>query len=322
MHKTDWFHEKKWGVFMHYLHQVYNNPESLHNMGKGETNWDECIGEFDVELFAKQLADVKAGYLMLTLTQSTKYFLAPNETFDTISGYKPGEACAKTDFVLKMYEALSKYNIDLFLYFTGDGPSLDPIARGAFGAIRHGVEGERVNTEFVKKWASVAEEFSKRYGDKIKGWWLDGCYENIGYDLEKLTIMANAMRAGNPDALIASNFYGCMDEYAVLFEHVRKGPSVDDYAAGEMVEFKDVPYAPFVGKTRWHILSFLGDAKNGIKYDGWAKPDSKYSGEYMHDYVENVYNLGGVVTMDICVYRDGHIDPVQLEVLSHLEGGK
>jgi len=206
MHKTDWFHKKRWGVFVHYLYGVYNKPESPHNMGKGETGWDECINDFDVELFAKQLADVNCGYLMITLTQNSKYLMAPNETFDRITGYEPGEACSKTDFVLKLYDALSKYNIDLFLYFTGDGPSSDPIASKAFGSITHGAPKPQVNTEFVRKWASVAEEYSRRYGDKVKGWWIDGIYEYIGYDKERLTIMADALRAGNPNTLVATNY--------------------------------------------------------------------------------------------------------------------
>ena len=322
MHKTDWFHDKKWGVFLFYVYDNQNNPQSVHNMGAGETGWDECINDFDVELFAKQLADVHAGYVMITLMQTSKYLIAPNETFDKITGYKPGEACSKTDFVLKLYDALSKYNIDLILYFTGDGPSRDSIASKAFGTIEYGVTDQQVTTEFVTKWAGVAKEYSERYGDKIKGWWLDGCYENIGYDEEKLTIMANAMKAGNPDALIASNYYGCMDEYAVLLEHVRMGSPVDDYTAGELVDFKDVPFDPFIIGSRWHILSFLGVPKNRVAYDGWGRPGSKYTGQYMHDYIEDVYDLGGIVTMDICVYRDGHIDPEQLEVLSHLKGGK
>jgi hypothetical protein len=33
-----------------------------------------------------------------------------------------------------------------------------------------------VTEVFVQKWASVLEEYTVRYGDKVSGWWIDGCY--------------------------------------------------------------------------------------------------------------------------------------------------
>ena len=53
-----------------------------------------------------------------------------------------------------------------------------------------------VSVEFVTKWASVVEEYSKRYGDKIKLWWVDGCYDFNGYDEEKLAILAKGVKEG------------------------------------------------------------------------------------------------------------------------------
>ena len=38
-----------------------------------------------------------------------------------------------------------------------------------------------MNDEFIEKWASVLEEYAVRYGDKVKGWWIDGCYDYFGY---------------------------------------------------------------------------------------------------------------------------------------------
>ena len=30
---------------------------------------------------------------------------------------------------------------------------------------------------FAQRWGSVLKEYAVRYGDKVKGWWVDGCYE-------------------------------------------------------------------------------------------------------------------------------------------------
>jgi len=317
--RTEWFHQKKWGVFLHLLYGTTNNPEHAMNMGVGKTDWTECVNAFDVDLFAKQLADTNAGYLMLTLTQGTQYFIAPNETFERIAGYKQGETCSKIDFVLKMSDALRRYDIDLFLYFHGDGPIHDPVALKAFGPPCND-PFVPMTYEFLEKWAGVIREYSERYGDRIKGWWIDGCYEFLGYNNDNLKVLARAARAGNPDALVASNYYGCTDKYSVLLDAVRGGIGDDDYTAGELVHFNAKPYGPTVGRTRWHILSFLGVTPKGeYEYSGWAKPGSKYTPAYMHDYVKDVYERGGVVTIDICAYRDGHIDPVQAEVLRALK---
>jgi hypothetical protein len=33
-----------------------------------------------------------------------------------------------------------------------------------------------------------------RYGKKVAGWWVDGCYPFIGYDEERLNILASALK--------------------------------------------------------------------------------------------------------------------------------
>ena len=317
--RTEWFYQKKWGVFLHYLEGRMNNPDHPSNMGRGATGWDECLREFDADRFADALQQVGCGYVMITTMQLKKYLLAPNDTYDRITGYKPGEASPRTDFIRNLQQALERRGIALFLYFTGDGPAFDKQAGDAFGYRGYHPGEVKVTREFVEKWASVMREWSLRYGDKIKGWWLDGCYRIIGYDKELLTIMANAARAGNPDALVACNYYGCLDEYGCLLHQVRKGSPVCDFSAGEQVYFEDMPYAPFIEGTRWHILSFLGKSPDNTEISGWGSLGCRYTGEYMHDYVKEIHRRGGVVTIDICPFRDGHIDPEQYAVLEHLK---
>ena len=308
-HKTDWFCNKKWGVFIHLLNATQNNPDRDVNMGVGKTDWSEYIDSLDAELIAEQIAEANAGYLFLTVMQRSKHMLAPNETYDKITGYKPGEACAKRDFISDMYEALNKRGIDLFLYYTGDGPLDDPQSGKAFGYVS---QNDKVSVEFVQKWASVVKEYSLRYGSKVKAWWADGCYSFIGYDEPKLKIMAEAIRAGNPDALVALNM-GVESRVSAYSEH-------DDFTTGEMNDFKDLPDSRFIGGSQWHTLSFLGVPPDGNIYNGWCQPGSKYTGEYMRDYIIKVNERGGVVTIDACMFRDGHIDEAQMNVLRALKG--
>ena len=318
--RTEWMHKKKWGVMIHHLEGMINNEAHPKSMGKS-TTWDEALRDFDHEHFAAQLHEVGAGWCLLTVMQCTKYMIAPNDTYNRITGYKPGEACASFDFIELLYEALSKYDIPLMLYFTGDGPKLDPIASEAFG-VQHRTHDEG----YVEKWAEVAKEYSLRYGSKIKGWWQDGMW--YGFNDDDFRIFAEAFRAGNPDAVLASNVYTCVDEYGVLLTQPRKAYIYDDFTAGEIVNLGALPQlGAGLGRkgkiSRWHILSFLGVPNDLVQgngeADGWGRPGSRYTPGWMYDYIDNIHSRGGIITLDVCAYRDGTIDSDQMRVLRVLK---
>ena len=320
LERTDWMYRKKWGVMIHHLEGMINDGKHAKSLGK-KTSWDEALRDFDHGHFAAQLHEAGAGWCLLTVMQCTKYMIAPNDTYNRITGYKPGEACASFDFIELLYEALSKYDIPLMLYFTGDGPKLDPIASEAFG-VQHRTHDEG----YVEKWAEVAKEYSLRYGSKIKGWWQDGMW--YGFNDDDFRIFAEAFRAGNPDAVLASNVYTCVDEYGVLLTQPRKAYIYDDFTAGEIINLGALPQLGAglsrKGKvSRWHILSFLG-VPSGLMdgngdADGWGMPGSKYTPGWMYDYIDNIHSRGGIITLDVCAYRDGTIDPDQMRVLRVLK---
>lgn len=319
MRDTQWFYERGFGIFVHLLESHVNNPDNPRSMGK-RTSWDECLTGFDCERFAEEVKQTGAGYVILTVMQVTKYMLAPNDTYNRITGYKNGEACPSFDFIEKIYEALHKRDIDLMLYFTGDGPANDEIAGNAFGYRGYHPNGTKVTKEFVEKWSSVLKEYSLRYGKKIKGWWLDGTFAIIGYDnVELLNIITDAARAGNPEAICGCNYFGVLGEYGVARQQVLCGTPCCDYTAGEMIYFEDVPVGPTIGEQRWHILTHLGKSRTMYEYEGWGGAGTRYTAEYMQEYYRKVHAHGGVITVDVCAYRDGHIDPEQIAVLSAMK---
>ncbi len=290
--RTDWFREAGYGVFVHYLAGLQNNREQLNSLGR-ETSWDECVREFDTELFARQMEEAGARYVIFTVMQISRFMIAPNATFDRISGYKPGEACATRDLISDLYDSLARRDIRLMLYWTGDGPRGDAKAGPAFSW------KEPVTKEFVTKWASVAREYGERYGEKVCGWWVDGSYPFIGYDDEKLGIMANALRAGNPNRIVALN-PGVEAKVSAYSKH-------EDYTCGEQNVFHDMPVARFIKGEQWHILSYLGT--------WWGAPGCKYAKREIGEYVFDVNRRGGVVSIDVMLYRDGSLDRSQLELL-------
>jgi hypothetical protein len=304
---TDWFAKAGFGVFVHYLWDLQNASNRLHSLGR-QTSWAECVREFDTERFAESMREAGAGYVIFTMNQRTRFLIAPNAAFDRISGYAPGEACTTRDLVLDLHAALAKRQIPLMLYTTGDGPCHDLKAAAAFRW------SQPVTTNFVSRWAEVIREYAERYGDKVAGWWVDGCYRvhgNYGYDDEKLGILAGALKAGNPRRIIALN-NGVDPRVLPYTRH-------NDFNCGEQELFFDRPASRWLNGEQWHILSFLGHPFLGNPLGtGWSQPGVRYSREDFGEYIAEVNRAGGVVSIDVMLYRDGSLDRSQLETLKGL----
>ena len=290
---TDWFVKAGCGVFVHYLETIQNNPDELQSLGK-KTSWDECVREFDTERFADSMAEVGAGYVIFTVMQVTRFMIAPNATYDRISGYQPGEACATRDLIEDLYQSLHKRGIPLMLYYTGDGPRADEKAGPAFNC------GSPVTKEFVQKWADVFREYGERYGDKIAGVWCDGVYPFIGYTDETLEILSKGLHAGSDKRIVAMN--------RGVDPKVMSYTQFEDYTTGEQNKFFDMPAQRYLDGEQWHILSFLSGT-------WWGAPGVGYKKEEISEYVYSVNQRGGVVSIDVILFRDGSLDRSQLEAL-------
>jgi len=245
-HRTDWLHQAKWGVMFHYCSNWFK-------MGK---NWDKTIKDFNVKGLAKQLDSVGAGYLLIT-AKHCGHPIAPNAAYEKVM---PGK-CPKRDLIADLADELGKYDIKLMLYY----------------ATGMGLEGGKT-ASFT---AEVIEEFSKRYGAKVKGWWLDN---NVGKkDLQKL--LADACRAGNKESLVAFS----------PPKTPRRNSPQEDYSAGNT----HAPgYAKCTGRwvsgLQWHMLTYLGHNWGGYcrKRTG-SSPIGKVVG-----FARKITGRGGAITWD------------------------
>ena len=125
--ETDWLAEAGHGVFTHYLDSLQNNF-GRNSQGKN-SSWDACVAEFDAEAYAESAAAAGAQYAVITMMQGSRQMIAPNSVYDNFTGYAPGEACSTRDLVLDISAALNARGLKLMLYWTGDGPHLDPQVR-------------------------------------------------------------------------------------------------------------------------------------------------------------------------------------------------
>jgi alpha-L-fucosidase len=295
------------GLLFHYLNALQNTLPPW-NQNK-ITSWDECVNDLNVATLANEVKNTGAEYVILTTQQIDRYFCFPNSVYEKATGYKRGDATSHRDLISDLYQALGKYHIKLFLYATGDGPRADDKASIALNnpskhpSLKAG-NPFQVDKAWVTSWSAIIKSISLQYKNKISGWWIDGCYGFIGYNRLLLSKIKNAAKSGNPNAIVALN----------------RGPgekvipySLDDYTAGETNDFKDMPYRSFEtrNKTKWHTLSYLGS--------DWSKPGIKYTTEFMINYINKVKSLNGMVTLDVCLHRDGTIDSAQYTYLKKLQ---
>ena len=294
----DWIAGKR-GIFTHYLNGLQNSfgPNSL---GRNST-WSQCVNEFNATLYAEGVASAGADYAVITIMQGSIYMIAPNQAYNFYSGYPAGYACAERDLVLDLHAALSARGIRLMLYFTGDGPHEDPQASAGLGWPEAPVSRANVPLVFAQRWGQVLAEYALRYGDKVSGWWVDGCYSSaFNYTDEKLQPYSLAVRAGSSSSLLALN-NGVMHP-------IRRYSAWEDYTCGESNDFSEVPAAQFVQGSQWHTLGYLGSA--------WASAGARYNASALGAYVRAVTAALGAVTVDVQLLRNGSINAQQLAVLA------
>lgn len=305
---TERFVKRRWGIFNHFLYSTPGGTDGEYSPpGDGEY-WCKLVESFDTDALAERVHKTGAGYYFITIMQGTRYLIAPNITFDKICGTKPGEACAKRDLINDLYESLAKYDIDLCLYYTGDGPWKDKICGSKMG---FGNPRTKVTEKFVKNWSSVLEEYAVRYGNKIKAWWIDGCYgEYFGYTQEYMKYYYDAVKKGNPTALVTMN-NGVFPEPVKWYEN-------EDYTAGEFEALYKVPVnAPFIDGARIHILAPLGYSnKKEHFYAGWRQRGVQCNKEFLKNYIKTINSVGGFVTIDIFVDEIGQWDEEQFTTIT------
>ena len=290
---------KKFGVFTHFL-QRFGSFE----------DWNQTVDHFDVSALAASLKEVGAGWHFLTLMQGTKHHCAPNATFDRIAGTAPGEACSLRDLPAELLKAYEDGGPALCLYFTGDGPFRDPVVGPRMGYAEP--RDVPVSDAFVQNWTSVLAEFSQRYKNKIPLWWIDGCYtkRHCFYKPEQLVPYAEAIHSGNPNAIFALN-NGVQD--TLQLDH-----PIATMTAGEFnsFEFEFLPQERYMDGAQTHILAPIG--MNPNPYDRWCKPGIQHTKEHMAEFVRRANEVGCLVTIDVGIDAQGHVDPVQLELLQYV----
>jgi alpha-L-fucosidase len=289
MANTDWLKEAKYGI----------------SCGIGAARREELetnIKYFDTELLAESCQKTGAAYVLFTMAGNSGFVNAPNAAYDRYTGSAPGERCSKRDLILDLFESLNKRGMKLLLYVSGMAPKEDEQAAHGLGCERqiHGKTTDWEYTEaFVKAWSEVIQEFSDRYGKKVSGWWIDGCYDWTGFTDNIAEAYNSAVKHGNPESLLALN--------PGIYVPIISRSKHEDFTAGEVDgEFPasfDVdpnyrkPITRFVDGAQFHIFTFSGEH--------WAAGKPRFPDEFVVGYTKYIISLGGVITWDLPQSSDG-----------------
>ena len=297
--KAAWMKQAQWGVMNHYLADWIARVEK---MEMSVDKWNNLIDNFDVEGLAKQIESVKAGYYLITIGQNSGFYLSPNSTYDKYVGIQPSK-CSQRDLVADLYEALYKRGVKLMVYLPSGAPNGDRVAARALQWQR----GAYRNREFQLKWEAVVQEWSVRWGEKVAGWWFDGCYwPNSMYRCSEppnFGSFAAAARGGNPAGVVTFN-PGVVPRILSLTPH-------EDYTAGEINDLDRVEIKRAVdGKidgVQVHILSFLGKR--------WGMGSPRFSKEQVVKWSQDIRSKSGVIT-DVPIQSNGLISQPFMDQLT------
>lgn len=300
--RAAWMRGQKWGVMTHYLADW---QARVHNLTMSTEEWNKLIDNFDVDKLANELQSVGVSWYQISIGQNSGYYLAPNATYDKLTGISPSK-CSRRDLVADLYRALHARGIRLMVYLPSGAPDQDKAADTAL----EWHKGPYLNREFQLKWQKIIREWSEQWGNKVAGWWFDGCYyPNSMYRSEQppnFHSFAAAARAGNLDAIVAFN-------PGVYYRILSLTPE-QDFAAGEidkpgLVRIRRADDGKLDG-VQIHMLSYLGQT--------WGMGAPRFSTEQIVAYSRKLWDAGGAVTWDVPIQSNGTISQVFLAQLGAL----
>jgi alpha-L-fucosidase len=114
--RAAWMKDAKWGVMLHYSAAILASENKLDPDSISIDKWNELIDNFDCEGLAKQLSDVGAGYLIITIRHVGGFFMAPNHMYEHYMGQAPGIS-SNRDLIVDLHHALDQYGIKLITYY-------------------------------------------------------------------------------------------------------------------------------------------------------------------------------------------------------------
>lgn len=316
---TTWMHEGRLGVFIHFL---ADGASCTTASGLDPEAWQRRVDTVDVDRLAGHAAEAGARWVGLTIGQNSGFCCSPNAAWDALVDERPSRL-SRRDLIADLADACARRGLRTMAYLPSHAPALHrraaermactPAWDASAWQLRPGtyLQAEGVDerlTRFQRNWEGIIAEWSRRWGPRVHAWWIDGCYHadrmyrhddgGPGY-----RSFAAALRAGNPQALVAFNT-------GVRTPIVSATP-FEDYTAGELssdlpltlwtrkVDNAPAPPERFVDGAQYHQLNHLGTY--------WGRGTPRFSDALAAGYSAYVTGFGGAVTWDVPMLPDGAV---------------
>jgi len=280
--RTEWFHEAKYGIMFHFVPSMGRFKQ----IPWTSAEWNAKVDSVNVQKVAQQAEAIGAGYVILSIGQKGDYYCSPNPVYEKYWGFGKGQFGSRRDLPMELFQELNKRGIKMMFYLTGS-----PFASPGEASEKNGWHGKgrqftraETSLEGERRWIECLKWYSDHYGKAAAGWWVDGMNgfsEGYGKQIHE------ALRHGNPDAIITSSDYGLSD-----FIH---GHCTHNWEQQK----KRLPTQGRLDEThriQWHAFLPLGRS--------WASKGVKYPTETIVDYAVAVIKRDGVITFDIGTFEE------------------
>lgn len=209
------FLSARYGLFVHYVwggieRLTTGQVNSIYPDGKRTQSIDEMIDNFDAEQFAQDCEDFGVQYVMFTTYHYGMNPVYPSEAYLKYRAHPENVPTEGRDLIKKVYDALSKKNIDLYLYtHPNDMHDFD----AADSALFDYTPGSR-NTQFNhERWDDYINEtyteICTRYKGMIKGFYIDEPLANPPSDaLTDYNRLRTTIKSIDPTLVMIQNWYG------------------------------------------------------------------------------------------------------------------
>ena len=289
-----------YGLFIHWTARtkpIYGPMKSYEN----------AVNEFDAEMFADQMKEMGAKFVIFTAEHVSLWFPAPLKVWDK---YHPGNT-TKRDLIADLIPALEKRGIRFFMYLHLPQMANYPETyEGGFNFNNEQINNMNHLDELCGRLCEMLEEIGNRYGEKIQGYWLDGWGAvPMKYGIDPTERVYMAAKAGNPKRLTSFAF-GVRCPIFTPWE---------DFACGEFRVLGELPVNGYhaCGQNKgyqYHSIIVLDD---DWWHDWYDTPiaDPQYTADQLAPFLKGCMANGGLVSINTAVYQDGTVSPKTKNVM-------
>ena len=171
--------QRNFGIFTHWSsHSLPLKSYPLH--------FTAATSAFNVTAFAVAAAEASASFVVFTATWASFYLPAPISAVDDVLSGRTSER----DLVGDLIEALQEKGIQLILYlhYGKDDPQWWSASRFP-------------SSDWWQSWCSIVREIGGRYGENLKGWWIDDGVTGYYPWRAPFRKMWRALKHGNRDRI-------------------------------------------------------------------------------------------------------------------------